>query len=392
MNHPFNGTQLQLLGRQPQREHLVRARLRLVDHGLRGHLPAGRPAAAQRPVLLARISYQETQAYTSSTLSNLNEVQTASLHHFGGGNEVQSVTFGPGFSATASSFQVNIGGKTPPSSAPAAWPTARQHPERRSTRSPGFAGTVTVTACCRRRPRRLHRHLQRRLGRQRTCRTWASTTSAAADASARSTRPTTVARTTRSPSTYGGNTRRRVHQRLDVLRGREPQAALQGTSEVQAVTLSGYTHQRRLVHARLQRHDSVPVVRGQNNTTTGIAAAIAGGNEQQQVVLTRSTARPSPSRSSGTVKRPACSGFGGTAISSASVAAAINGLAQLAGRCNRLRQRSRQHRLHRDVRRDPGEPGRLAGLDRQLHAAPAPARCARTRVARPASSGCPGQP
>ena len=43
----------QLLGRQPQRRHLGRARQRLVDHGLRRHLPAGQPAAAQRPVLVA---------------------------------------------------------------------------------------------------------------------------------------------------------------------------------------------------------------------------------------------------------------------------------------------------------------------------------------------------
>ena len=39
--------------RQPQRRHLGRARQRLVDHGLRRHLRPGRPAAAQRPVLLA---------------------------------------------------------------------------------------------------------------------------------------------------------------------------------------------------------------------------------------------------------------------------------------------------------------------------------------------------
>ena len=43
----------QLRGRQPQRRHVGRARQRLVDHGLRGHLPAGQPAAPQRPVLVA---------------------------------------------------------------------------------------------------------------------------------------------------------------------------------------------------------------------------------------------------------------------------------------------------------------------------------------------------
>ena len=49
-------------------------------------------------------------AYTSSTLNPLNEAQNISLNHFGGGNEVQTVTFGPGFSTTTSSFEVNIGG------------------------------------------------------------------------------------------------------------------------------------------------------------------------------------------------------------------------------------------------------------------------------------------
>ena len=42
----------QLLGRQPQRGHLGRAGLGLVDHGLRGHLRPGQPAAALGPVLV----------------------------------------------------------------------------------------------------------------------------------------------------------------------------------------------------------------------------------------------------------------------------------------------------------------------------------------------------
>ena len=43
----------ELLRRQPQRRQLGRAGQRIVHHGLRRHLPAGRPAAAQRPVLVA---------------------------------------------------------------------------------------------------------------------------------------------------------------------------------------------------------------------------------------------------------------------------------------------------------------------------------------------------
>ena len=50
---PVQRQPAQLLGRQPQRGHVGRARQRLLDHGVRRHLPHRRPAAAQRPVLLA---------------------------------------------------------------------------------------------------------------------------------------------------------------------------------------------------------------------------------------------------------------------------------------------------------------------------------------------------
>src|SRR3954463_11480225 len=46
-------------------------------------------------------SLQEISTYTSSNQAAINEVQTASLRHFGGGNEVQVVTFGPGYAPTA---------------------------------------------------------------------------------------------------------------------------------------------------------------------------------------------------------------------------------------------------------------------------------------------------
>jgi len=42
-------------------------------------------------------SQQEITTYVTGAPANVNEVQTASLVHFGGGNEVQTVTFGPGF-------------------------------------------------------------------------------------------------------------------------------------------------------------------------------------------------------------------------------------------------------------------------------------------------------
>ena len=47
-------------------------------------------------------SQQEINTYVSSSQAPINEVQTVSLRHFGGGNETQVVTFGPGYAKTAS--------------------------------------------------------------------------------------------------------------------------------------------------------------------------------------------------------------------------------------------------------------------------------------------------
>ena len=65
MGHQFGGQPhlqrhpVELLGRQPQRGHVGRAGLRHLDHGVRRHLPAGQPAAAQRPVLLPALDHRD---------------------------------------------------------------------------------------------------------------------------------------------------------------------------------------------------------------------------------------------------------------------------------------------------------------------------------------------
>src|SRR4029079_18893893 len=46
-------------------------------------------------------SLQEISTYTSSSQAHINEVQTVSLRPFGGGNEVQTATFGPGYAPAA---------------------------------------------------------------------------------------------------------------------------------------------------------------------------------------------------------------------------------------------------------------------------------------------------
>ena len=93
----------QLLGRQPQRRNSVEpgsgssimayAGICLTDD----LQPHSDPYFSER-------SLQEISTYTSSNQAAINEVQTASLRHFGGGNEVQVVTFGPGY-APASTIQ-----------------------------------------------------------------------------------------------------------------------------------------------------------------------------------------------------------------------------------------------------------------------------------------------
>ena len=64
-NHTFNGVQFACSGGNREPERLGRAGLRLVGDGLRRHLPAGRPAAAHRPVLQPA-HHDEINAYTGA--------------------------------------------------------------------------------------------------------------------------------------------------------------------------------------------------------------------------------------------------------------------------------------------------------------------------------------
>lgn len=96
-NHPFNGNQLNCSGGNRNASTSVEpgsgssvmayAGICLTDD----LQPHSDPYFSQR-------SLQEISTYTSSSQAAINEVQTASLRHFGGGDEVQVVTFGPGYS------------------------------------------------------------------------------------------------------------------------------------------------------------------------------------------------------------------------------------------------------------------------------------------------------
>lgn len=99
-NHPFNGNQLNCSGGNRNASTSVEpgsgssvmayAGICLTDD----LQPHSDPYFCQR-------SQQEMSTYTSSNQAAINEVQTASLRHFGGGNEVQVVTFGPGYAPSS---------------------------------------------------------------------------------------------------------------------------------------------------------------------------------------------------------------------------------------------------------------------------------------------------
>src|SRR6185503_10765731 len=99
-NHPFNGNQLNCSGGNRNAATstetgsgssiMAYAGICLTDD----LQPHSDPYFSQR-------SLQEISTYTSSSQAAINEVQTASLRHFGGGNEVQVVTFGPGYAPAA---------------------------------------------------------------------------------------------------------------------------------------------------------------------------------------------------------------------------------------------------------------------------------------------------
>jgi hypothetical protein len=110
-NHPFNGNQLNCssgnrnasTSTEPGSGSSVMAYAGIcLTDDLQRH---------SDPYFSAR-SQLEIVTYTTSAQAAINEVQTASLRHFGGGNEVQTVTFGPGFApaATIQPLTVAIGG------------------------------------------------------------------------------------------------------------------------------------------------------------------------------------------------------------------------------------------------------------------------------------------
>jgi hypothetical protein len=109
-NHPFNGNQLNCSGGNRSAANSVEPGSGSSVMAYAGICLTDDLQAHSDPYFSQR-SQQEISTYTTSSQAAINEVQTASLRHFGGGNEIQVVTFGPGYSqaATVQPLSVAIG-------------------------------------------------------------------------------------------------------------------------------------------------------------------------------------------------------------------------------------------------------------------------------------------
>jgi Metallo-peptidase family M12B Reprolysin-like/HYR domain len=99
-NHPFNGNQLNCSGGNRSGATSVEPGSGSSIMAYAGICLTDDLQAHSDPYFSQR-SLQEISTYTASNQAAINEVQTAALRGFGGGNEVQVVTFGPGYSQAA---------------------------------------------------------------------------------------------------------------------------------------------------------------------------------------------------------------------------------------------------------------------------------------------------
>ncbi len=143
------------------------------------------------------------------------------------------------------------------------------------------------------------------------------------------------------------------------------QLALQGATEVQTVSLTGYDTDGDSYTLNYEGADTVPITRGQNNTAPGIAAALQGGNEQQQVTLTGFNAATAGHSFQVQIggNNSAVLGNGGLAI----IECERRGRGQRDPGLRRNRDvgRRRERRLHADLRRALREHRRPRDLDRE---------------------------
>ena len=118
-NHPFNGNQLNCSGGNRSAATSVEPGSGSSIMAYAGICMTDDLQAHSDPYFSER-SLQEISTYTASNQAAINEVQGVALRHFGGGNEVQVTTFGPGYS--------------PVLDGPAALGAGRRSPERDAAR------------------------------------------------------------------------------------------------------------------------------------------------------------------------------------------------------------------------------------------------------------------
>ncbi|HSL12122.1 MAG TPA: hypothetical protein VLA82_12475, partial [Actinomycetota bacterium] len=127
------------------------------------------------------------------------------------------------------------------------------------------------------------------------------------------------------------------NQTIPIVRGQNNttagiDAALEGGNEQQVVSLTGYDTNGESFQLSLGGNTSIPIVRGTNNTTAGIQQALLGVDEVQTLTLNNFVAADD----SFTITLPGVGtssvlGEGGAAVSAANIQAAINGIAGFPG-------------------------------------------------------------
>ena len=329
-NHTFNGTQLNCSGGNRNAANSVEPGSGSSIMAYAGICQQDNLQPHSDPYLSQR-TFSEYSAFINASLPPINEVQTASLRDFGGGNEVQTVALS-GFGGT-DSFRLQWGGaSTVPIvrgtnysadaikaaiEAIAGWPAGATATVTNIGGDGGtladagfdvtFGGTlentdVDVLAVV----------------------NPVGCTASVFEAFDGSPTPDSFA------LSYGGAETGPIVAGAGYTLA-SIQEAIQGRSEEQAVSLTGYDTDGDSFRLSYKGADTVPIVRGANNTLAGIQNALQGGNEQQQVTLTGFDAASQSFQVQIAGASSAVLGAGGQAITNAGVAAAVNAIPGFAG-------------------------------------------------------------